>query len=305
MTGDLSPAGDAGRDGPHPVRHAPAVRRSLASGARALRLNSASRVDLLGLVGLVLLFVAWQLLTNALPRFSLPTPSGVAVRIWEDFILAEYLSSYGLPKTGLLNSMLYTGSNVLIAVALGASIGTIGGLITGRFEKIRAVFDPVFMTAGTIPILVLAPFFLIWFGVGRISAVLLVGIYVGVILYVFAQRAADNLDPVYEDAAHTLGASPRRVVWDILIPGTVPQILGGVRIALAGAWGLEAIAELLGAQQGIGKIVQVLAGSTDVQGIFAALVVLGLVAVIFDALASLLFSYLAGWSVAAQTGGQA
>src|SRR5438876_297164 len=83
------------------------------------------------------------------------------------------------------------------------------------------------------------------FGVERMSAVLLVAIYVAVILYVFAQRAADNLDPVYEESAYTLGATPRRIVWDILVPGTVPAILGGVRIALAGAWGLEAIAELL------------------------------------------------------------
>lgn len=303
MTGRLSTAAEAGRGGPDAVRHAPALRQPLASGGNALRSIAAIRVDLLGLVGLVLLFVAWQLLTNVLPRFSLPTPLGVAERIWDDFILAQYLSSYGLPKTGLLNSMLYTGSNVLIAVALGAAVGTIGGLVSGRFENVRAVLDPVLMTAGTIPILVLAPFFLIWFGVGRISAVLLVAIYVGVILYVFAQRAADNLDPVYEEAACTLGASPRRVVWDILIPGTVPQILGGVRIALAGAWGLEAIAELLGAQHGIGKIVQVLAGSADIQGIFAALVVLGLVAIVFDALAAFLFSYVAGWSVAARTGG--
>lgn len=303
MTGRLSPAADAGRGGPHQVRHAPALRRRFAGGGKALRSIAALRVDLLGLVGLALLFVGWQLLTNVLPRYSLPTPLGVAGRIWDDFILAEYLSAYGLPKTGLLNSMIYTGSNVLIALALGGAVGTIGGLVTGRFEKVRAVLDPVLMTAGTIPILVLAPFFLIWFGVGRTSAVLLVAIYVAVILYIFAQRAVDNLDPVYEEAAQTLGASPRRVVWDVLIPGTVPQILGGVRIALAGAWGLEAIAELLGSQQGIGKIVQVLAGSIDIQGIFAALVLLGLVAVIFDALAALLFSYVAGWSVAARTGG--
>ena len=73
---------------------------------------------------------------------------------------------------------------------------------------------------------------------------------------------------------------------DILLPGTVPAVLGGVRIALAGAWGLEAIAELLGAQEGIGKVVEVLAGATDVEGIFAALLLLGLVAVACDALAA-------------------
>jgi ABC-type nitrate/sulfonate/bicarbonate transport system permease component len=263
----------------------------------------ARRVDVLGLLGIALCLLLWQLLTYVIPRFSLPTPLQVAQRVAEDFILADYLVAYGLPATGLLDSMLYTTENVLIAVAIGGAVGTVFGLITARFELARAILDPVTMTAGTVPILVLAPFFLIWFGIGRVSSVLLVVIYVAVILYIYAQRAADNLDPVYEDAAYTLGASPRRVVWDVLIPGTVPQILGGIRIALAGAWGLEAIAELLGSQHGIGKIVQVLAGSTDILGIFAALLVLGVVAVLFDALAALLFSRLAGWSVAARTGG--
>jgi len=158
------------------------------------------------------------------------------------------------------------------------------------------------MTAGTVPILVAAPFFLIWFGVGRASAVLLVTLYVAVILYVFAQRAADNLDPVYEDAARTLGADERRVVRDVLLPGTVPQILGGIRIALAGCWGLEAIAELLGSQYGIGKIIEVLAGATDVQGIFAALIVLGAVAVLCDMAAAFGVSRIAAWSVPARAG---
>lgn len=273
------------------------------AGVRAWRLPASLRLDPLGLAGVVLLVVVWQLLTYVVPLFSLPPPLAVAARIGDDFVLAEELSSYGLPATGLWSSIVFTGSNVLIAVAAGSLVGTVGGLITARFDLARAVLDPILLTMGTIPILVLAPFFLIWFGVGRASAVLLVAIYVAVILYVFAQRAADNLDPVYEESALTFGASQGRIVRDVLVPGTVPQVLGGIRIALAGAWGLEAIAELLGAQHGIGKIVQVLAGATDVEGIFAALLVLGMAAVIFDALAALLFSYLAAWSVAARPGG--
>jgi ABC-type nitrate/sulfonate/bicarbonate transport system permease component len=302
VTGSPGTGADTNRGGSLPIRHASAGASRRSAGIRAWRLPANLHVDPLGLVGVVLLLVVWQLLTYVVPLFSLPTPWSVAARIGNDFFLAPELSSYGLPATGLWSSIVFTGTNVLVAVAVGSIVGTIGGLVTARFELVRAVLDPILLTMGTIPILVLAPFFLIWFGVGRASAVLLVVIYVAVILYVFAQRAADNLDPVYEESAYTLGATPGRIVRDVLIPGTVPQILGGVRIALAGAWGLEAIAELLGAQYGIGKIVQVLAGATDVEGIFAALLVLGLAAVIFDALAALLFSYLAAWSVAARAG---
>ena len=81
-------------------------------------------------------------------------------------------------------------------------------------------------------------------------------------------------------------------------------ILGGVRIALAGAWGLEAIAELLGSQKGIGKVVELFAGAVDVEGIFAALLVLGVVAVLFDAITASCFAKIAAWNVVARPGGR-
>src|SRR5690606_35537006 len=121
-----------------------------------------------------------------------------------DFFSADSLAAYGLANTSLFDSMLYTTTNVLFAVAIGTVMGTVVGLVTARIDLLRRIFDPVLMIAGTIPILVLAPFFLIWFGTGRVSALLLVIIYVAVILYVYAQRAAENLDPVYEEAALTL-----------------------------------------------------------------------------------------------------
>jgi ABC-type nitrate/sulfonate/bicarbonate transport system permease component len=88
-------------------------------------------------------------------------------------------------------------------------------------------------------------------------------------------------------------------VRDILIPATVPEILGGLRIALAGAWGLEAVAELLGSQSGIGKVLEVLAGATDPQGIMATLLMLGLTAIIVDALAAFAVARTTKWNATA------
>ncbi len=258
--------------------------------------------DPLWILGSAVTLALWWGVTRVAPNPVFPGPGSVAARIAHDFFAAPELAFYGLPDASLFNSMLYTGENVVLAMLIGTAVGTLSGLLAARFHLVRAILEPIVMTAGTVPILVAAPFFLIWFGVGRASAVLLVTLYVTVILYVFAERAADNLDPVYEDAARTLGADDRRVVRDVLLPGTVPQILGGIRIALAGCWGLEAIAELLGSQYGIGKIIEVLAGATDVQGIFAALLVLGLVAVLCDVLAALGISRIAAWSVAANPG---
>jgi ABC-type nitrate/sulfonate/bicarbonate transport system permease component len=281
----------------------PAEQFKILSGALAVRLSRLKIVlaalDPLRVAGMVLFVVVWQVLTLGLPAIILPTPLGVVKRLLSDFLSAPALSYYGVSEANLYGNLIYTTENVAIAVTIGSAIGILAGLLSARFGLIRAIIDPVMMTAGTVPILVAAPFLLIWFGVGRASAVCLVIFYVAVILYVFAQRAATNLDPVYEESARTLGATPRRMVRDILIPATVPEILGGLRIALAGAWGLEAVAELLGSQSGIGKVLEVLAGATDPQGIMATLLMLGLTAIIVDALAAFAVARTTKWNATA------
>jgi ABC-type nitrate/sulfonate/bicarbonate transport system permease component len=257
-------------------------------------------LDPLRVAGMVVVIAGWQLLTLWLPPIILPTPLGVVERLISDFWSAPSLSYYGLEQANLYGNLIYTAENVAIAVVIGSVIGIMAGLLSARFDLIRVVIDPIIMTAGTVPILIAAPFLLIWFGVGRASAVCLVMFYVVVILYVVALRAATNLDPVYEDSARTFGATPQRMVWDILVPATVPEILGGLRIALAGSWGLEAIAELLGSQSGMGKVIEVLAGATDPQGIMAALLVLGLTAMIVDAGAAFAVARTAKWSAPAR-----
>ena len=277
---------NAGSDG--------AVRRR--AGSRAALAAAIKALDPLRLVGAVLFVASWQVASAVTSPIILPSPWSVLKRAAADFWSAPALSYYGVEQASLYANLIYTTENVVIAVAFGAAIGGVVGLVSSRLWLVRAIVDPVMMTAGTVPILIAAPFLLIWFGVGRASAVSLVTFYVAVILYVFGQRAARNLDPIYEQYALTLGAQRRQTIRDILIPATVPELLGGFRIALAGAWGLEAVSELLGSQSGMGKILEVLAGATDPQGILATLITLGAAAMIGDAMAVALIRRFAAWN---------
>jgi ABC-type nitrate/sulfonate/bicarbonate transport system permease component len=254
-----------------------------------------STLDPLRLAGAVLFLTFWQAGSLFVSPIILPGPLGVFERAATDFWSAPALSYFGVEDASLAGNLLYTTENVVIAALLGTAIGVALGLLSARIWFVRAAMNPVMMTAGTVPILIAAPFLLIWFGVGRTSAVSLVTFYVVVILYVSAQRAALNLDPIYENYALTLGADRRQMLGAILIPGATPEILGGFRIALAGCWGLEAVAELLGSQTGMGKVLEVLAGATDPQGILATLLVLGSAAILADAFATLLIARLAAW----------
>ena len=171
--------------------------------------------DPLRLVGAALFIGLWQVAAASMAPILLPGPLSVLKRLSADFWSAPSLAYYGVEQASLYANLLYTTENVVIAVIVGAGLGAVTGLVAARVWLVRAIVDPIMMTAGTVPILIAAPFLLIWFGVGRASAVSLVAFYVATILYFFAERAARNVDPIYEQYALTLGASQRRHVHSV------------------------------------------------------------------------------------------
>jgi ABC-type nitrate/sulfonate/bicarbonate transport system permease component len=264
---------------------------------RATKAASSLQIDPLGVIGLLVLLVAWWVATHLqlISPLFLPPPSGVVTAIAENFFSSPYLANYHLGDGGLQASLAYTISNVLIALAISCVVGITLGLMTARTQLLRAVLDPVVLTAGTIPILVTAPFFLIWFGTSRAAQISLLILYDVTIIYLFAQRAVANLDPIYLAASRTLGANTRRVIFDVYFFGTLPEVFGGIRIALAGAWGLEAFSELLGAPQGIGRVIQAMGSSMDTQTMVAAILTLAVVAVAFDMIVAAVFGFITRW----------
>ena len=188
------------------------------AGARAGRASppsawagrALSALDPLRLAGAALFLALWQGASEFVSPIILPGPIGVFERVAADFWSAPALSYFGLEDASLAGNLLYTAENVAIATLLGTAIGATLGLLSARLWFVRAAMDPVMMTAGTVPILIAAPFLLIWFGVGRASAVSLVTFYVVVILYISAQRAALNLDPIYEQLRADARRRPAR-----------------------------------------------------------------------------------------------
>jgi ABC-type nitrate/sulfonate/bicarbonate transport system permease component len=75
----------------------------------------------------------------------------------------------------------------------------------------------------------------------------------------------------------------------------LPEVFGGIRIALAGAWGLEAFSELLGAPHGIGRVIQAMGSGMDTETMVAAILALALVAVAFDVIVAAVFGFITRW----------
>lgn len=273
-----------------------ALDRSLASRWRAaFGWVDARWFDPLGLLGIVLLVVVWWAISLRTPESQLVSPQLVWDDLRANFFTAPRLQVFGLSDAGYWPTLQYTIRNVAVGVACGGAVGILLGLVSVRTWILRAIMEPIILILGTVPVLIAAPFFLLWFGVLPFTQILLVAFYSGIILLIFSQRAAENLDPVHELWAETLGASSARRLQGVLLPGTVPEILGGLRIALAGAWGLETFGELLGARDGIGQSIAALANLSNVPGLMACVVLVSVAAVVVDALVVVTAAWITRW----------
>ena len=269
--------------------------------ARWLERHSASPrlpVDPLGILGLLALVALWWGLSqfHFLSQLALPPPAGVAAAITQNFFSSSYLANYHLGYGGLAGNLAYTISNVVVALAVSCVVGVALGFASARVELFRAFADPIMLTAGTI-------------SDPRDRAVLLD--------LVRRQpkrpdRFADSLrrhDRISVRPARRGQPRPNlcggraersargrwRIVSDVYLKGALPEVFGGIRIALAGAWGLEAFSELLGAPKGIGRVIQAMAAEMDSQMVFAAIMTLAVVAVAFDVAIGGAFDFITRW----------
>lgn len=259
------------------------------------RIRRRSARILVGAVGIAMAIGLWALLAQR--SVVIPGPWEVAVHIKDNLLASEYLEQRGMSTgIGYLGHILFTSRNVLAGVGIGALIGITLGLNSLRVPIIREVVNPLTAAFGAAPIFVAAPFFLIWFGIQPAAQVAMVGFYTTLLLYVFSRRAGENIEAHYIESALMLGGESRSIFKWIYLPGTVPEITGGFRIALAGAWGLAALAELLGAQQGAGFLIKFFATAFRVDGMISIVVLLGLVAILFDYIVVVAGRYLTRWS---------
>ncbi len=240
-------------------------------------------IFLLSVIGLALTLALWQVASELVGRY-MPPPLAVLNNMIANFSASRALQGLGLPPGGYLPHLMYTVWNVTLGVSIGVAIGITTGLASWRWRMVDEVTDPIVTIFGTLPILVAAPFFLIWFGLVAFAQVSLVAFYAAVILHLYSLRASRNVDPRYRDYALTLGANDSALFRRIMVPAALPELVGGIRIAFAAAWGLAAIAELLGAQFGVGRVIVSLTAVYDVESIVSIVLLLSAFAVLLDVL---------------------
>jgi ABC-type nitrate/sulfonate/bicarbonate transport system permease component len=254
--------------------------------------------DPMPVLGVIATIGLWYLGSWLIGRY-MPPPHEVFINAALNLVASDYFVGLGLPEGGYLPHLLYTSMTVALGVAIGVGLGCLTGLLSARWPVVDQITDPIIATFGTVPILVAAPFFLIWFGLVASAQLILVAFYTTVIMHIYSLQAVRNLHPKYVEFARTLGASSQAIFLRVLLPGAVPEIFGGLRVAFAASWGLAAIAELLGSRYGVGYAILTFESVYDLASIMTIILLLGLIALAMDWLIGRARAWVTRWAESA------
>jgi len=250
---------------------------------------------LLALCGLVVVTLVWQLTAWASDPSQVPAPVDVLHAIASSWDRIPALFYLDFQSGGIGDALVYSTLNVLAGVATGAAIGVPLGITMARTRSVRSLLEPPLSLLGSLPLLALLPFLTLWFGTARFAQSGLVVLFSFLTATFAARSAAAAVGDQYANYASSLGASRERILWTVVLPAAGPTIIGAVRLAVAAGWGWEAVAELLGAHAGVGRVIDVTARLGAVSDLAATVLCLAAVAVVCDTIVAGIGGVLVRW----------
>ncbi len=205
----------------------------------------------ISLVTLLVMLGVWQLAASLalVSAVFLPSPSAVASKFvtvaTEGFVDATLAQHVGISLARVFGALVF-------ASAVGIPVGlAIGGSTIGR-----GIFDPLLEFLRPIPPLAYLPLIIIWFGIGEPSKVLVIAIAMLAPIALSTAAGVRGVSKERVNAARSLGATPRQVLANVVLPSALPSILTGLRIALGAGWTTLVAAELIAATRGLGFMIQ-------------------------------------------------
>jgi NitT/TauT family transport system permease protein len=188
----------------------------------------------------------WQLGSAAgvISALTLPSPLRIAAAIGE-------LASSG----ELWSHLAASAGRIAGGFVLGFSTGLIAGLLIGIFTVSRSIGVPVVSALFPIPKIALLPLFILWFGIGEWSKIATIAFGVFFPTVVATYGAVDAVPRNLVRMGQSFGLEPAAITTKILLPGALPGVLSGARIATSIAFILVVAAEMIGAERGIGALI--------------------------------------------------
>lgn len=245
---------------------------------------------LLAIASPVFILLLWAYVTHAglIRPIILPSPQRVA----NSFLEMVQRGYSGVP---LLEHFWASVYRVGTAFLGGAALGIMFGLIRGRTPWVDAIFLVPSEVIRPIPPIGLIPIFILWFGIGELSKILLIGVTVFLIMMVNTQDGTRSVSPDILRAAQTCGASRFQIFRFVILPSALPQIMTGLRISLSMGLSILVAAELLGGDKGLGFIVLDAANFFRTSHVFAGVIMIGLLGLFSDRILAFITRRIVHW----------
>jgi NitT/TauT family transport system permease protein len=227
--------------------------------------------------------------------FFFGQPSGIANTIWR-------WATRGTPQGPLWQHVTVTLEETVMAFCIGVLMGVVAGFALGRNRTLAAIFGPYVKMGNAIPRVILGSIFVIWLGLGMASKVALGVTLTFFIVFFNAFQGVREVDANLINNARILGASPRQLSFDVMLPSALGWITSSLHTSFGFALVGAVVGEFLGATRGLGYLVATAQGAFNTNGVFAAMVILSVVALIADALVTKLEIRLTPWRPAQRPG---
>jgi ABC-type nitrate/sulfonate/bicarbonate transport system permease component len=213
-----------------------------------------------------------------------PSPLRILVAGWQ-------LAVTGVLWTHITASVLRVLTGMAIALPLAVLLAV---LVTGsRLAEI--VIDPVIELLRPMPTLALLPIFIVWFGIGETTKILFIAYSTFFIIFITTVEAIRDIPPVLYQASGSLGLNRRQTFSHVTLRAALPQVMVGVRLALATAWFVIVGAEFIAANEGLGYLINFSRVWFQIDNMMVGAVVIGLLGLssnyLFLALEDRLFAW--------------
>jgi ABC-type nitrate/sulfonate/bicarbonate transport system permease component len=174
-------------------------------------------------------------------------------------------------------------TRILLGVILGTVTGVPLGILMGWSPRLQAIFDPLIAALHPIPKIAIFPIILIIFGIGESANIVVIAITAFFPAVVNSMTGVKHIDPVYFEVAQNYGANQFKTFTRVLLPGSLPMILSGIRLAINTGLLITIAVELVSAKRGLGVLIWFSWQTLRVEELYATLVVVALLGILFNA----------------------
>lgn len=250
---------------------------------------------------LVLVLLAWQWASrDQQVAFFIGEPVQVLGRLWSWFLPFGQGASALFPDglAGRADIYLHLGVTLLetvLAFGIGTALGLASGLWLALAPVASAILEPYVKAANSMPRVILAPIFALWFGLGIWSKVALAITLVFFVVFFNVYQGVKEVSPVVLANARMLGANQRQLLRTVYLPSAMAWVFSSLHTSVGLAFVGAVVGEYLGSARGVGYLILQAEGTFDVNTVFAGIVVLTACALLLDAAVGKLERHLMKW----------